>query len=434
MNELLSIGMMLKSEIGGATCVVERFLGGGGQGEVYQARMNGNSVALKWYFPHNATPQQQKIIKKLITIGPPDDRFLWPMDIMKADNVSGYGYVMLLRPPAYKSIVDLMKGRIDPTFSALATAGYQLADSFLKIHSKGLCYRDISFGNVFFDPANGNVLICDNDNVAVNGQSQSGVLGTPRFMAPEIVRGEKPPSSATDLFSLSVLLFYMFVLHHPLEGAKEASIRCMDVPAMNQLYGSDPIFIYDPNDVSNRPVPGYQDNAIKIWPILPEFLKAKFTQAFTKGLNDHTANYRVKESEWRVTMLQLRDSIFYCAHCGAENFYDDGKQNNCWKCKEQLQIPVRLHVGHNDIMLNFNTKLYPHHVNKDKPNDFSEPVAEMVQHPSKPNIWGLKNIGNEKWVCTYTSGEVNDVEPGRSVSIVNGMRISFGNQNGEICA
>jgi serine/threonine protein kinase len=101
---------------------------------------------------------------------------------------------MQLRPERYKGIVDLMKRRIEPTFRALATAGIELAHSFLALHAKGLCYRDISFGNVFFDPDTGDVLICDNDNVTVDGSATSGVLGTPRFMAPEVVRGEAMPS------------------------------------------------------------------------------------------------------------------------------------------------------------------------------------------------------------------------------------------------
>src|SRR5256885_1046760 len=83
-----------------------------------------------------------------------------------------------------------------------------------ELHARGLCYRDISFGNAFFDPETGEVLICDNDNVTVDAQAKGGVYGTPRFMSPEIVRGETAPNSQTDLFSLSVLLFYMFMMHH----------------------------------------------------------------------------------------------------------------------------------------------------------------------------------------------------------------------------
>jgi hypothetical protein len=59
------------------------------------------------------------------------------------------------------------------------------------------------------------------------------------------------PSTQTDLFSLAVLLFYMFVMHHPLEGRKELAIKCLDLPAMKKLYGTEPLFIFDPSDDSN---------------------------------------------------------------------------------------------------------------------------------------------------------------------------------------
>lgn len=75
-----------------------------------------------------------------------------------------------------------------------------------------------------------------------------GVLGTPGFMAPEIVRGEKRPSRETDRYSLSVLLFYLFMVNHPLEGKLEANIKCMDYAARVKLYGTDPVFIFDPDN------------------------------------------------------------------------------------------------------------------------------------------------------------------------------------------
>jgi len=87
--------------------------------------------------------------------------------------------------------------------------------------------------------------------------------------------------------------------------------KCLDVPAMNQLYGTEPVFIFDPGDDSNRPVPGYQDNAIVSWPIYPQFLRDLFTKSFTSGIKD-PKNGRVRESEWRIAMVKLRDSIIYC--------------------------------------------------------------------------------------------------------------------------
>ncbi|MFQ5615560.1 MAG: serine/threonine protein kinase [Anaerolineales bacterium] len=438
MNQILKPKQTVHLESSGALCKVEKFLGGGGQGEVYRADLKGKAVALKWYFPAQATPAQRQALQILVKKGPPNDRFLWPSDMASEKDVPGFGYVMPLREPRYKSIIDLMKRRAEPTFRALATAGFQLADSYFQLHAMGFCYRDISFGNVFFDPDSGQVLVCDNDNVTIDGAEGGGVIGTPRFMAPEIVRGEARPDMETDLFSLAVLLFYMFMVHHPLEGNLEAQIRCFDLPAMTKLYGTHPVFIFDPEDDSNRPVPGLHDNALAFWPLYPQFLRAHFTRSFTAGIRD-PLNGRVRESEWRAAMIRLRDSIVYCSSCGSENFYDadalqasGGVPGHCWACSQQLQMPPRIRIGRSVVMLNHDTHLFPHHVDVQKPYDFSQPVAEVVQHPRDPGIWGLKNLANEKWVITTADGGIKDVPPGRSVTLVSGTKIQFGRADGRI--
>jgi eukaryotic-like serine/threonine-protein kinase len=437
MSQLLKPKQKVRTESSGMSCEVEQFLGGGGQGEVYRANLGGKSVALKWYFPNQATPEQREALEVLVKIGPPNDKFLWPQELTSAGGVPGFGYVMPLRDSRYKGIVDMMKRRVEPTFRALASSGLYLSDSYLQLHSKGLCYRDISFGNVFFDPKTGAMAICDNDNVAVDGKAGGGVLGTPRFMAPEVVRGDALPSTQTDLFSLAVLLFYMLLVHHPLEGKKESSIKCFDLPAMTKLYGTEPLFIFDPNDRSNEPVAGYHDNAIAFWRIYPQFLRDTFIRAFTQGIRD-PKNGRVRESEWRAVMVRLRDAILYC-RCGSENFYDaealqasGGKPVPCWSCSKELQLPARIRVGKSVVMLNHDTQLFPHHIDDQRMYDFSKPVAAMTQHPTNPSIWGLKNVSGEKWVSKLADGTVKDVEPGRSVSLAVGTKILFGKSEGDI--
>ena len=434
MNQLLKIGMSVQTEESARPCQVQQFLGGGGQGEVYRATLDGAPVALKWYFPTQATAEQRRNLQVLIAKGAPTTRFLWPLALAVATGVSGFGYLMPLREARYKSIVDLMKRRIEPSFQVLTTAGLELVHSFLELHSRGLCYRDISFGNVCFDPANGEVLIGDNDNVGVDGETTGGVLGTPRFIAPEVVRGEAAPSTQTDLFSLAVLLFYMFMIHHPLEGSKEAAIRCFDLPAMTRLYGTEPIFIFDPADASNRPLPGYHDNALAFWPLYPQFFRDLFTRAFTEGIRD-PLHGRVRESEWRAALAQLRDLIVYCSNCGTENFYDTAAGQDagvCWSCRQPLRWPPRLHIGRQVIMLNHDSRLFPHHLEQQQLYDFSTAIAAVVQHPSNPAIWGLKNLANRKWVITLSEGAIKEVEPGRSVTLAAGTRLNFGGVEGDI--
>jgi len=435
--QILKDGQTVYTVTSKIPCTAEKFLGGGGQGEVYKANLGGKKVALKWYFPTTATLEQKQGLEVLIKKGPPTDKFLWPIELTQSADVPGYGYIMPLRGPQYKSIVDLMKRHAEPTFRALATAGLELADSYLELHAMGLCYRDISFGNVFFDPVSGEALICDNDNVAVDGKAKGGVLGTPRFMAPEIVCGKALPSMQTDLYSLAVLLFYMLTVHHPLEGKLESDIKCLDLPAMNKLYGMQPVFIFDPHNTSNRPVPGFHDNALAFWPLYPEFVRDLFVESFTVGLQDPME--RVRESEWRAAMVKMRDAIIYCPHCGSENFYDvatlrksGGKVGACWSCNSDLMLPPRIKVGNAIVMLNWDTKLYPHHIDNDRLYDFAKPVGEVNQHPKDPSIWGLRNLTDEKWVITTADGDIKDVEPGRNVRLAVGTKINFGKKEGEI--
>ena len=417
----------------GAVYTIIRFIASGGQGEVYEVedKKSGNRYALKWYFKHSATDYQKKLIERLISRGKPDHRFLWPLDMVVQGNL--FGYVMDLRPPEYKSILDLMKRRAEPTFAALCMAGINLADGYQSLHSQGLCYRDISFGNLFFNPADGDVLICDNDNVTINKDSEGGTEGTPRFIAPEIIIEKESPSTMTDLYSMAVLLFYMFMLHHPLEGAVEANIKCLDGKAMEKIYGKEPIFIWDPVNTTNRPVPGYQDNAEIFWNIYPLYIRDLFTQAFTGGLKD--PNKRIVENQWKEAVARLKNSIMYCNYCKAENFYDlqkvkHGHKHNCWQCKGIVTLPPRMKVGSQLIMLNQNTELYAHNI---KGNfDYVTIVGRVNQHPTTPNRWGIKNESADNWTLTRKSGESTVVPPGKTAPLQTESKINFGAAEGII--
>ena len=147
-----------------------------------------------------------------------------------------------------------------------------------------------------------------------------------------------------------------------------------------------------------------------------------FTRAFTDGIRDPQS--RVRESEWRASLVRLRDSIVYCSYCGEENFYDGdalqasgGKPAACWSCHREIQLPTRIRIDKKVVMLNADAALFRHHVDPQKMYDFSQPVAKMVRHPSDPNVWGIRNLSTDNWVSTTAGGAVNDVPPGRTVSL-----------------
>ena len=427
MDGQLKPGIYLTSESGNKYKVIS-LLGAGGQGEVYEVECGGTHYALKWYFKETATTAQKKTLESIIAHGSPDPAFLWPQELVVPAQGNVFGYIMDLRPKNYKSIVDLMKRKSEPSFYALCRTAFNLACGYKKLHDWGAVYHDISFGNLFFDPSNGDVLICDNDNVSFDRNKAGGVLGTPGFMAPEIVRGEARPSRNTDQYSLSVLLFYLFMVNHPLEGRLEAQIKCMDMAAREKLYGTDPVFIFDPDNKTNRPVKGIHDNATIYWPIYPEKLRQMFTKAFTTGLTD--PKKRITELEWMTTFANMMSGMMQCPKCGARIFYDEdlvakGAGHLCWNCSSSIAVPTRLVVGKNTILLNQNTRIMRHHIYGDY--DMNTVVGEVVQNPNNPNLWGIRNADTVNWTYEKADGTQIPVAPGRTAGIAKGVKIHFTN-------
>jgi DNA-binding helix-hairpin-helix protein with protein kinase domain len=410
-------------------CRVGRLLGEGGEGQVFEVTLadGETTYALKWYYPEQATSARRAALTTLIDIGPPDDRFLWPIDLAYQDGSSDFGYLMALRPARFHGLGDYLARTVDAEFRELALAAIHLADCFLQLHAKGLCYRDISYANVFFDPARGDVLICDNDNVGIDGEPTL-IMGTPYFMAPEVVRRDAMPSASTDRFSLAVLLFYIFMLDHPLLGNAES-----DDPALLDLFGVKPTFIFDPDDDSNRPAEDQHRNALLFWPIYPEWIRSLFVRSFTKGLTD-PINGRVRESEWRRALARLRDAVVPCRACATQNFYDPLRQGEwcCYNpaCRRPLTVPARLLVGSHDVALASGAHIYPHHTGG-RLYDFTAPVGKVVEHKAY-DLTGLTNLSQQAWSVLSADGRAAKVGPHETVRIADGVQIDFGRAQGRI--
>lgn len=435
MSGMLDGGAHLAAENGDDVEILD-FLGAGGQGEVYRVRTPDGERALKWYYPTCATADQEAIVRELVSRDFADDRFLWP-EAFVPEHHGSFGYLMGLRPDRYKGLPALFRRQLRTSPRALLTACLYTVEAYQALHSRGIAYRDISWGNIFFDPDTGDVLVCDNDNAVVEGDA-SGISGTMEFMAPELVRGDPGarPGTQSDLHSLAVLLFMLLMNHHPLKGRRELGIHCLDEAAERKLYGRSPLFVFDPADDANAPDPLEHATVLATWDAAAERLRELFRRSFTTGLRDPAA--RVRESEWRDALRAVLDAVVECASCGRQNMTEPGENpppRDCWGCGALLVLPPRLTVttppprSEHHIRLRRAARVQAHHLLPEPTrHDCSDAalVAELVEHPKKPGRFGLANRSRETWTGTRSDGTVQKIEPGQTVPLRSGLDLDLG--------
>ncbi|MDD5141860.1 protein kinase [Methanoregula sp.] len=430
----LAIGQRVKAELSGTELHVLRKLGEGTQGEVYLVEGPQGYQAVKWYKPEQATAEQRSAILYLVRTGPPfgaaGRRFIWPLDLVTREGSGQFGYLMArIDTQKFAELGEVWAHlKPVPNFSSLSEISYQLANSYRALHLSGHCYRDISAGNLMFEPVSGDILICDNDNVGVNRQSRCQVWGTMEYMAPEIIRGEADPSTQTDLHSLAILLFYLWVWHHPFHGEMEYRFHCWDIPAKKKVYGETPIFVFDPENPDNR-LPTDPDYGIarERWSLCPTDLQDMFIRAFTDGLKDPSR--RVTEGEWQNLFSRIKDRIISCPRCRAENFLDlSGNPGTCWNCSTSLPHPpflvVRRHSAETFIALSNGTTLRRRHVTLSPANDDgSAIIGIVVPHPAIPGASGIRNATRAPWNAEFPDGSKSVVPPGRAIPLNPGAAI-----------
>jgi len=428
-------GQVLHMVRAGTTVTISEPLKEGGQGVVYRAVLSTGAVfAVKWYRAASASRAQREAIEALVMHGRPHPAFIWPLDVVTCPNVAGFGYLMPLLEPRFMSFAEMLESPRQPTFADMAVIGRELVDAFAALHASGLCYRDISFGNLFVDPERAQVAVIDNDNVGTDGGTVQ-VLGTLRFMAPEIVRREALPATVSDLHSLAVLLFYLYVHGHPLDGQRvestftwEGERHRSDSELATIHYGIDPLFVFNPTDTSNRPVPG--DPMLRWWPLYPRFFRELFIRAFTVGLVDASLAGRNTESLWRKGLLRLRDSVRQCDTCTAGRFYDpEEPAAPCWNCGAVPPPPLVLDLGGNTIVLSPGNVVTAHHVFRNK--DHRTVEARVEAHPHNPGELILRNEGTTPWTIRPVGEEEKTVRAGQRLAVRPAV-IDFGLAKGTI--
>lgn len=391
----------------GVKITIDEKLGEGGQGYVYKVQYNGEPKALKIYKPGVFSDPKSFYanLKNNVTKGAPSNHFLWPTDMLKWDGHT-FGYIMDLRPPEYVELVDLMNAKKPIYFSsykAAVTAALEMSTAFRVLHSQGYSYQDLSDGNFFVNPQTGRILICDNDNVSEYGKN-TGILGTPQYMAPEIVRGEAKPSTYTDRFSLAVVIFILLTMTHPLEGRRHL---CEILTPKNEqiIYGTDPIFILDPNDRRNAPVAGIHTSIGQVWPELPSYVKDMFITQFSKEIM-MAPQRRATESDWQQMLMRLRSDVVWCPYCKSDNLSYDDRSPVCSDCGKPLMIHNHLLISGEKykIPIANGNIIYRMQIASSNIDVAGKPVILVRTNPKAPSQLVLQNISENELTVIKPNG------------------------------
>ena len=222
-----------------------------------------------------------------------------------------------------------------------------IARAARRLHMAGLAHSDLSYKNVLVDPTQGRACLIDIDGLVVPGKYPPDVVGTPDFIAPEVIatqhldksdQNRALPSRTTDRHALAVLIYMYLFYRHPLRGAKVFDPDPMKDEERGM--GTHALFVEHPNDASNRVRPNdlrpqslpWGDPSERPYTMGGPLLKELFDKAFIEGL--HAPEKRPSAADWESALVRTLDMIQPCsAKCDMGWYvFDNSRSPICPHC------------------------------------------------------------------------------------------------------
>jgi serine/threonine protein kinase len=327
-----------------------------------------------------------------------------------------------------------------------------------RMHAAGLAHSDLSYKNVLIDPVTAGACLIDIDGLVVPGKYPPEVVGTPDFIAPEVMASchlpkddEKRvlPSIRTDLHALAVLIYMYLFYRHPLRGGKVWNTDAAKDETLGM--GEKAMFVEHPTDTTNRPNldevrPSYlpwADTKAMPYTIAGPYLKEMFERAFIEGL--HEPKKRPTASEWENALVRTNDLMQPCRNpqCNQKWFvFDNAAKPKCPYCGTAYKglLPVldfyssrmegQFNKDNHRLMVYHNQYIYAWHANR---NVF--PNEKLTDEEKKP--MGYFSLHQGKWVFVNQKlpdmkdvSEDKDIAIGEMVEITDGKQILLSKEPG----
>ena len=224
--------------------IVKRKLGSGGMADVYLATQEsfGRDVALKILSPTTASNEEfaaRFIREAKIVAGLSHPHIIPVYDVGK--HASFY----------YISMDYLSGGELENWIKSgipeneILQIMEQIADALQYAHHKGYMHRDIKPANIMFREDNSAVLtdfgIARLQNASDQLTQAGMIVGTPKYMSPETIRGKEPDGRA-DVYALGIVFYEMLMKDVPYKAAEFTALAVKHVqdpiPTLPRAYAN----------------------------------------------------------------------------------------------------------------------------------------------------------------------------------------------------
>ena len=230
---------------------IERLVGSGGMGAVFEARhmVIGRTIALKWLKPDFSSDPDA--IHRLIREARAAARVEHP-NVLAVHDVGEHDGALFL-------VMDYLRGRSLEAVLSQGPLPWRDAVSLLlpamrgvvALHARGVLHRDLKPANIF---------LCEDDegrplgpkvldfgiSKIVDSRYEDGAstatgsqLGTPTYMSPEQLRGERAVDPQVDVYAFGVILYRALSGRLPFTGATPAAlaikVATTDPPSITSL-------------------------------------------------------------------------------------------------------------------------------------------------------------------------------------------------------
>ena len=213
-------------------------LGEGGMGVVHLARdPEGRAVAVKVLHPLgsegvNARRRLAREVETMRRVRSP-----YVAEVLDADVTGEFPYIVT-RFVTGPTLDEMVRTRGPLSGPGLRRLGHGMAEALTAIHAAGVVHRDLKPGNV---------MLSDDRPIVIDfGIAQAGdatrltqtglVMGTPGYLAPEVIEGE-PSSPASDVHSWGSTMVFAATGHLPFGGGSYETIFYRIVSGRADLSG-----------------------------------------------------------------------------------------------------------------------------------------------------------------------------------------------------